>query len=89
MSTIGVKQGCPLSPTFGLYINEVANYITRRGGEGIGILGTPIHILLYIDDMLLVSMSYATLHHLNALHGFCHEKDLTVNHELPCIHANS
>ena len=31
-STIGVKQGCPLSPTlFGMYIDEVSNYVDREG----------------------------------------------------------
>ena len=34
-STIGVKQGCPLSLTlFGLYIDEISDYILRAGGGG-------------------------------------------------------
>ena len=40
-STIGVKQGCPLSPTlFGLYIDEVADFIIRGGGGGVDISDT-------------------------------------------------
>ena len=31
-STIGVKQGCPLSSTlFGLYIDDVSHYIEKQG----------------------------------------------------------
>ena len=57
-STIGVKQGCPLSPTlFGLYIDEVADFIIRGGGGGVDISGTPVHIMLYADDIVLVSES--------------------------------
>lgn len=34
-STIGVKHGCPLSPTlFGMYIDEVSDYIDREGDRG-------------------------------------------------------
>ncbi|MCO5596305.1 hypothetical protein L7F22_050366 [Adiantum nelumboides] len=38
LSTIGVKQGCPLSPTlFGMYVDEVSDYIDREGDRGAGI----------------------------------------------------
>ena len=40
-STIGVKQGCPLSPTlFGMYVNEVSNCIERGGDRGAQLAGT-------------------------------------------------
>ncbi|MCO5598488.1 hypothetical protein L7F22_052585 [Adiantum nelumboides] len=55
-STIGVKQGFPLSSTlFGLYIDELSEHILRDGGEGVDLLGTPVHIMLYDDDIVLVS----------------------------------
>ena len=80
-STIGVKQGCPLSPTlFGLYIDEVANFIIRGGGGGIYISGTPMHIMSYADDIILVSESQEGLQsHLQALDDFCTQRGLTVN----------
>ena len=57
-STIGVKQGCPLSPTLsGLYINEVSHYIERFGGSGARLTNIAIQILLYADDIVLISDS--------------------------------
>ncbi|MCO5582230.1 hypothetical protein L7F22_036122 [Adiantum nelumboides] len=81
VSTIGVKQGCPLSPTlFGLYIDEIVDFILHRGGEGVDISGTTVHILLYADDIVLVSETAVGLQlHLQALDDFCSQRGLTVN----------
>ena len=80
-STIGVKQGCPLSPTlFGLYIDEITDYILRAGGAGADMAGTPVHILLYADDIVLISETPEGLEsHLSALDEFCLHRGLTVN----------
>ncbi|MCO5568452.1 hypothetical protein L7F22_022151 [Adiantum nelumboides] len=81
VSTIGVKQGCLLSPTlFGLYIDEIVDFIQHRGGDGVGIGGTTIHILLYADDVVLVVESAEGLQrHLSALDDFCLQRGLSVN----------
>ena len=68
-STIGVKQGCPLSPTlFDLYTDDVSHYIERFRGSGAGLASIAIQILLYVDDIVLISDSAEGLQgHLNAL----------------------
>ena len=80
-STIGVKQGCPLSPDlFGLYIDEVSHYIERFGGSGARLASITIQILLYADDIVLISDSPEELQrHLNALKLFCMDKGLSIN----------
>ncbi|MCO5547078.1 hypothetical protein L7F22_000519 [Adiantum nelumboides] len=80
VSTIGVKQGCPLSPTlFGLYIDEIVDFIQQRG-DGVEIGGTTVHILLYADDIVLVAESPEGLQrHLLALDDFCLQRGLSVN----------
>ena len=80
-STIGVKQGCPLSPTlFGLYIDDVSHYIETFGRLEACLAGIAIQILLYADDIVLISDSPEGLQrHLNALKLFCTDKGLSIN----------
>ena len=80
-STIGVKQGCPLSPTlFELYIDEVANYIARSGGDGIDLTGIQVHIMLYVDGIILISKSQDELQqHLHVVDDFSTQRGLTMN----------
>ena len=80
-STIGVKQGCPLSPTlFGIYIDEITDFIAREGGTGVVLGDTQVRILLYADDIVLLSESEHDLQrHLNALDDFCVQRGLVVN----------
>ena len=54
----GVKHGCPPSPTlFGLYIDEVLDYIDRWGRARAGLARVSIPILLYADDIVLITDS--------------------------------
>ncbi|WP_369009028.1 reverse transcriptase domain-containing protein, partial [Escherichia coli] len=68
-STINVKQGCPLSPTlFGLYIDEISKFIDRGGGEGASLQGLWVSLMLYADDIILMSDSQEGLQrHMDAL----------------------
>ena len=57
-STIGVKQGCPLSPTlFGLCIDDfeemVAKFVKEECVEEVSIGNVVIMLLLYADDVVL------------------------------------
>ena len=80
-STIGVKQGCPLSPTlFGLYIDEMAEYLEKKGGKGAQLGGTQIPLLLYADDIVLISDSPEEMQkHLNILRIFALDSGMSVN----------
>ena len=79
--TLGVKQGCPLSPLlFGLYIDRLEPLIQACGGAPPELHGMPIPMLLYADDLLLISTSPEGLqNYLNALNSFCSASELCVN----------
>jgi len=82
-STIGVKQGCPLSPTlFGIYIDELKAFLREhiQDSDGCYLHQVLIYILLFADDIVLLSSSPEGLQRqLDALALFCDLRKLTVN----------
>ena len=54
---VGVQQGCILSPTlFSIFISNMADEVNQTGG-GIDVAGRKVAILLYADDIVLISDS--------------------------------
>ena len=87
LSNMGVKQGCPLSPTlFGLCIDkleEVVNKVAREEGlNAPKLMQNVIVLLLYADDVVLFSYDVDSMQHLlGVLEEFCHSSGLAVNVE--------
>lgn len=83
LSTIGVKQGCPLSPTlFGLYIDKVESVSLETINLESGCLlhGNRVPSLLFADDIVLLSHSVEGLQNLiDALDAFSDRQKLVVN----------
>ena len=79
---MGVKQGCPLSPTlFGLFVDGLEKHLLNTPGiDAPELIDTPIPLMLYADDLILMSTTEAGLQRqLDALSSFCAERQLTVN----------
>ena len=79
---IGLKQGCILSPLlFNIFINDLAQTLNNLEcgasyGEG------DVSILLYADDIILLSDNEATLQRmLSCLNDYCLSWGLTINFE--------
>ncbi|KAL3696387.1 hypothetical protein R1sor_010463 [Riccia sorocarpa] len=79
-STLGVIQGCPLSPTlFGLLIDVLYEYI-REHDEGFALGTQSVSVLLFADDVVLIANSESQLHRLvRLLETFCHQSEMSVN----------
>ena len=56
--TKGVCQGCLLSPLlFALFLNDLEDYLKVNGASGIDLWDIKICLLLYADDLILISNS--------------------------------
>lgn len=82
-SLLGVKQGCPLSPTlFGMYIDDFETELAA-GADAFdlpSLAGVPTPALFYADDLALVSLSPAGLQaQLRLLEAYSLRWRLTVN----------
>ncbi len=80
-TTMGVKQGCSMSPTlFGLYIDQLEVHLQDHAQDDFELQGQKVSILLYADDIVLLSKSPTTLQLLlHVLQLFYGEKLLSVN----------
>ena len=78
----GVKQGCPMSPTlFGLYVDGLEKHLLETADiDARTLRGVLVPLLLYADDLILLSTSAAGLpKQLDALASFCDQHQLTVS----------
>lgn len=82
-SVMGVKQGCPLSPTlFGLYLDDLEDAMRAKQHllDAPSLDGLRLLALLYADDLALVSTSLAGLQaQLDVLYEYARCWGLTVN----------
>jgi hypothetical protein len=80
-STVGLKQGCNLSPLlFNIFINEIPEIINSSNSDPPMLANMPVSSLLYADDLVLVSKSKIGLQNaINALNGFSRDWFLEIN----------
>ena len=56
--SLGVRQGDSLSPfLFSMYLNDIEEYFILKGFDGIEIGMLKLFLLLYADDIVLLSES--------------------------------
>lgn len=78
---MGVKQGCPLSRTeFRLYVDELERHLLETADIDVpAVRGVLVPLLLYADDLILMSTTAAGLQkQLDALASLCDKRPLTV-----------
>jgi hypothetical protein len=81
-SSVGVKQGCPLSPLlFGLYIESLEAYVKSKlpqAGPLCG--GIRMSMLMYADDTAVLANSAVELQLLlDCIHDWCGEHGMTIH----------
>lgn len=81
--TIGVKQGCPLSPTlFGLFVDAIEKVLLGIECDAPSLQSVLVPLLLFADDLVLMSTSLNGLQlQMEALQSFCEENGMCLNME--------
>lgn len=83
-SNTGVLQGCQLSPVlFTIFLDDLPEALSRKPGlHAPGINGTEVPLLMYADDICLMSATQIGLQRsVEALQSYCLEWGLEVNVE--------
>ena len=88
-SRLGVKQGCPLSPTlFGLYMDALYGHLLHTV-PGVGprlSTGQYVPVLMYADDIVLMATTCQDLQRLiDATYQLCGWKKMTVSPEKTAV----
>lgn len=78
--TVGVKQGCVLSPTlFKLYVNDLPDIFNEKCSP-VSMLNKQTNCLLFADDIIILSETKEGLQNaLNKLHDYCLKWRLIIN----------
>jgi len=78
---IGVKKGCPLSPTlFGIYVDKLEYWLEEEGCVSPTLTGIVINNLLYADDIIFMTKSPHDIENqLRILKDFCSNMGMIVN----------
>ncbi len=83
-ATVGVKQGCPLSPTlFNLYIDSLYDHVERHRRSGSSspmVGGRQVPMLLHCDDTALLARSRGDLQFLlDLVDEWCQQHGMTIS----------
>ncbi len=78
---IGVRHGCPLSPTlFGLYVDKLKDWMNKTLGGGVQLVKYMVKLLLYVDNFILIAQTTKDLReHLRILKVLHKEVGMQVN----------
>lgn len=80
---IGTRQGCNLSPSlFNIYLNDLPKLLDHNKCDPVLLYDKYINILMYADDIVLMSSSKLGLQNcLNTFEQFCGKWKLKINHK--------